>query len=138
MGKTPRKTMAEVKAEAFLAGFRACQRIMGYHWRKTIRGVTSDEKLFDIYMEMDAHAGLYDDDYKALYMPRHYGPDAFERLRVRVEVLKPHPHAGRKGFILDSDAFRNDAGLHKVWFLSSQPRQARCAFAKDEHLKKLG
>jgi len=65
--KTPRKTQAEVKAEQYMYGFNACKAIMERHWRATISrglgGISSDMKLFEIYQEMDMHAGLYDDDY---------------------------------------------------------------------------
>jgi hypothetical protein len=134
-----RKSMAEIRAEERMAGFYACMRILEREWRSQVRlapgGPVGGEQLWPILEKMQAHGGLYDDDYKVLSIPRMYGSE-YERLRVRVEVLAPHPHAGRKGFILDSEAFMKD-GMFRVFFLDGTDRGADNAYARPEQIKRI-
>jgi len=105
-----RKTLAESKAEAFSAGFYTCMNIIMREWRRIHGPGTGPSQLADLWPiieKMEAYGGLYDEDFKALNSLR-LGYD-FKRLRVRVEVLHPHPHAGRKGFILDSETKADNA-----------------------------
>ena len=138
MRKTPRKTAAEVRAEERTLGFYQCLQILEDEWRSqvrmTSRGPVGGEKLWPLVEKMQAHAGLLDDDHKELALPRQYGTE-FKRLRRRVILLKPHPHAGRKGFVLDSPAFEEN-GLWRVYFLDKKAK-ADIAFAKPEHWRFL-
>jgi hypothetical protein len=131
----PRKTLAETKAEHFALGFYRCLRIITREWRARARpteGPTVMADLWPIIEKMEAHGGLYDEDFKELNLQR-YGYE-FERLRRRVEVLKPHPHAGRKGFILDSETFLHE-GMHRVYFLDEG--KVDNAFCRPDWLRRL-
>lgn len=137
-GKTPRKTLAEIKAEERMVGFNACMRLLEREWRSKVRlttkGPVGGEELWPLLEKMQAHAGLLDEDFKALNYPRVFGTE-FLRLRKRVKVLSPHPHAGRTGFILDSKSFMTD-GMYLVYFLDAHD-QADNAFALPSQIKRL-
>lgn len=136
---TPRKTLAEIRAEERMMGFYACMRIFEREWRSKVRltkeGPVGGEELWPVLEKMQAHAGLLDDDFKALNHPRVFG-SRFDRLRKRVKVLSPHPHAGRAGFILDSKAFMTD-GMYRVYFLDAHDHQADNAFALPSQIQRL-
>lgn len=82
--KTPRKTMAEIRAEECMRGFSQCMEILVSEWRS------------------------------------------------RVHMT---PHAGRKGFILDSDVFLKD-GLHQVFFETDR-HGIDNAYSKPEYIRRL-
>ena len=134
--------MAEIRAEERMRGFHECLDIVRREWRATATMVPESQMTpvqrarWDILRKCDAHAGLLDDDLKELMMPRCYPGTNWTRLRVRVEVVEPHPHAGRRGFILDSEAFREHGG-HIVYFTDGKPGVADNALAKEEHIKRV-
>lgn len=132
-----RKSMAEIRAEERIAGFNMCLEIMRREWRATVRltpdGAVGDDRLFRIFEKMDALGGLLDDDYKAEMFPRVFPKSDWSRLRRRVRLVKPHPHAGRLGFVLDAEAFKTEEGMWRVWFLDNCDGRTDNAYAKPEH-----
>ena len=136
---TPRKTMAEVRAEERSRGFFECMRILELEWLRTTRSTASrvegEGPLWPTLEKMQAHAGLLDEDHKAFTIPRRWGK-SFDRLRVRVVLRSSHPHAGRKGFILDS-ASSMENGLHRVFFLDGLERKADNAMARPDQIKRI-
>lgn len=139
---TPRKTLAETKAEYFMRGFSRCMEIMRKEWRSRVSLRDPDPNhvvapLWPILEKMDVRMGLYDDDYKEIAWPRLYPDSDWKRLRVRVKLISPHPHAGKEGFILDSSAFATEDGMWMVYFEDYPENGASCALAKPTHWRRI-
>jgi hypothetical protein len=140
---TKRKTMAEIRAEERAAGFEQCLAIVRREWRRNARIVQMEEMSpverarWDILMKCDEHAGLLDDDFKEHMMPRVFPQSEWRRLRVRVVVQEPHPHAGRPGFICDSKAFV-ERGCYRVWFTDRQDLSADNAMVPEGQFRRVG
>lgn len=137
--KTKRKTMKEVQAEARLEGFSACLSILEREWRKRIRltskGPIGGEELWPLLEKMQAHQGLLNEDFKILQTPRVWNR-SFDRLRKRVEVLHPNANTGRKGFIVDAEAFLEN-GLHRVFFLDGLDHLPDVSLVHPDQIKRL-
>lgn len=113
-----RKTIAEVKAKAREEGFEMALEVVRREWRKKTRaslsGPTDGEEIREVLDKLQHLHGLLSDDVNELYMPRN--GVAFIRISKRCVVKAGHPHAGSRGFFLDT----GEQGPVKVWFLGQR------------------
>lgn len=108
-----RKTIAEVRAEAREEGFAMALEVAHREWRqqRVLTGAVGAENLRTLLEKLQPLQGLLSDDVNELALPRQ-GVE-FVRSRKRCVVKASHPHAGQRGFFLDTEG----EGPVKVWFL---------------------
>lgn len=119
--RTPRKTAAEDRALSKVSGYEQAATVVVNAWREKVAwgGMNSAPMLWAMVEHHNAFISLYDDDYKELYFPRVYGTP-YERITRRITLKSPHPHAGRRGFVVGSHLDKH--GCQRVWFLSGPGR----------------